>query len=305
MPLDICATDFLERFDISKCTVGVVGHGFVGKAVESFFRKICNVLVYDKAEKLDTLGSVVLNSEVIFVCVPTPMRADGSCYTGIIEEVLRNIQNTALDEKRSPDGFVVVLKSTVSPGFTDRMKKEYSTLKILFCPEFLTEKNSIADFENTNRIILGGELEDARVVFKFFEAKFPQKVEDGRLIIAVCPPSVAEMVKLYTNGMLMTKVLFSNEIYQICQLLGIDYNDVRVLACLDQRIGSSHTLVPGPDGQLGAGGHCFPKDMNNLRYICKTVGIGERVISAVLDRNDDLRQDKDWLDMKGRAVIDE
>lgn len=304
--LDIKATDFNQTFDISKGTVGVVGHGYVGQAVEHLFKKGCKVLVYDKAKpELGTLTDILKQAEVIFVCVPTPMRSDGSCFTGIVEEVLQNIKQTAKDVGRNLDSFVVVIKSTVWPGFTEKMQAENLNMRLLFSPEFLTEKNSIQDFEKVNRIILGGDEEDANVVFCFFKGVIPERVENDRCLLLQCDSTVAEMVKLYTNGILMTKILFSNEMFLMCQKLGIPYEEVRVLACLDNRIGASHTSVPGHDGQLGAGGHCFPKDINNLRFTAWKMQIPERIFTAVIERNNEVRDDKDWLKMQGRAVIDE
>lgn len=304
--IDINATDFIERFDPKNGTVGVVGHGYVGHAVEVFFHKVFDVKVYDKVkEELHTLKDVVTSSEVIFVCVPTPMRQDGSCYTGIVEDVLSAIATTAKDNNRSMGSFVVVVKSTVYPGFTKKMKQLFPGMRLLFSPEFLTEKNSIEDFEKTKRVLLGGEIEDARVVFKYFEARLPEKVKNNQTVVVQVDPTVAELAKLYTNGILMTKILFSNEVYQICQKLDADYEEVRTLACIDDRIGRSHTSVPGHDGQLGAGGHCFPKDINNLRHVARELGIDEKIFTAVIDRNNELREDKDWEKMKGRAVIDE
>jgi UDPglucose 6-dehydrogenase len=305
--IDINASDFVSTFDIKNGTVGFVGHGYVGAAVENFFKGHCDTVVYDKyssVPEFNSLDEVVKRSEVIFVAVPTPMRKDGSCYTGIVEEVISDIKNAAKKVNRNTDSFVVVVKSTVTPGFTEEMHNKFFGMRILFSPEFLTEANSFEDFKKQNRIILGGEEEDALVVFKYFQGVSPQRVEDGRLLLLQCDPTVAEMVKLYANGILATKVMFSNEIYLICEKLGINYEEVRALACLDKRIGAGHTLVPGPDKNLGFGGHCFPKDLNNLRAFCREIGISEKVISAVIDRNNEVREDKDWERMKERAVTD-
>lgn len=305
--IDINSDTFIENFDISKGTIGLLGHGYVGTAVDEYFKKVCKVVVYDKAMQLDTLEDVVSQAEVIFVCVPTPMRKDGSCFTGIIEAAVDDIVKEAARIGRNLDSFIVVIKSTVSPGFTESLQYKYHDMRLVFCPEFLTEKNSIADFENMNRVILGGSQEDARVVYKYFEGRNPQRCLDGRLLVAQCSSTTAEMAKLFTNGILATKVIFSNEIYQMCQKLGIDYEEVRVLACLDSRIGASHTLVPGHDGFLGFGGHCFSKDVNNLRNVCKDLGVSEKIFTAVIERNDEIRESegRDWEKMKGRAVIDE
>src|SRR6266702_3188083 len=112
------------------------------------------------------------------------------------------------------------------------------------------------------------------------------------------------MVKLFTNGILATKVMFCNEVYQMCQKLGISYEDIRSIACLDERVGPSHTHVPGPDGDFGVGGHCLPKDLNNLRFVAHELGVSEQMLTAVLQRNDELRKNRDWEQMKGRAVVD-
>lgn len=303
--IDINAEDFMKTFDIKNATIGVVGHGYVGQAVEAFFADHCTVIVHDKAKpELQSITEIVQKSELIFICVPTPMKNDGSCYTGIIEEVLASIAHIADCVGRNRDSFVCLIKSTIPACFTEQMQNKFLPMRILFSPEFLTEKSSIADFKKTNRIIFGGEHADALVASKYFSSVQPDRVENDRLVLLQCDPTVAEMVKLYTNGMLMTKVLFSNEMYQLCQKLGVDYEEVRSIAVLDPRIGASHTTVPGHDGQLGAGGHCFPKDINSLRAICREWNVSEKIFSAVIERNLELRQDKDWEKMKDRAVID-
>ena len=307
--LDINSTDFFTNFKMSEGTVGLVGHGFVGKAVDAFFFGKCKVLVHDKAmPELQTLKEVVAGSEVIFVCVPTPMRKDGSCFTGFIEEVLGNIKETARGLNRNLDTFVVVIKSTVYPGFTEEMQNKFLPMRITFSPEFLTEKNSVQDFKETNRIIVGGDEDDAVIVCKYFAEADPARLELEdpwkRRLIMQTDPTTAEMVKLYANGILTAKVIFSNEVYQICQKLGTNYEEVRMLAVLDSRIGAGHTIVPGPDGQLGYGGHCFPKDIQNLRAVAKQCGVQEKMFTAMIDRNDELRENKDWLEMKERAVTE-
>jgi UDPglucose 6-dehydrogenase len=165
----------------------------------------------------------------------------------------------------------------------------------------LTEANSIKDFENTNRIILGGTEEDALVVGKLFERKL---IPRGAMIWQ-CDSTSAELIKLFTNAYLATKVTFANEMYRVCDKLGTDYAEVMTLACLDKRIAYSHLKVPGPDGDFGFGGHCFPKDINSLRHVAKQLGTGERLFSAVIERNEELRADKDWLSMPGRAVVED
>jgi nucleotide sugar dehydrogenase len=307
--VDINSKDFIETFKMANATVGQIGFGFIGKAVYEFFKDKCAVVVYDKAIPADqngplsTLDDVVARSEVICIAVPTPMRKDGSCYTGFIDEVLQNIKETAAKIGRNVDSFVIVIKSTVYPGFTEEMQDKYLPMRIVFSPEFLTEANSINDFKNTNRIIVGGDQDDALVVCKYF-AEADLKMLDGKRLIIQTDSTTAELVKLYANGMLATKVMFSNEMYQICLKLGVNYEDVRQLAVLDDRIGAGHTIVPGPDGCLGIGGHCFIKDLNNIKDLAKRLGTGEKIVSVLLERNLEVRDDRNWESQKDRVVTD-
>jgi UDPglucose 6-dehydrogenase len=305
--MDINAPDFIERFSLDDATVGIIGQGFVGSAIKAYFERKVKVIAFDKYKKqFNTLEEVVKSADIIFVCVPTPMKEKtGECFTGIVESALDDINFTARTLGRPLDSFVVIVKSTVPPGFTDSQKKSRPGMRIVFSPEFLTEKNSFNDMLFADRVVVGGDKADAIVVLRFFLGVDNERVQEGKCVLVQCEAAAAEMSKLYTNGILFTKVLFSNEIYALCEKLGINYQEVRAVSTLDKRIGGSHTGVPGHDGQLGAGGHCFPKDMYNLKFVASQLGVPEKIFTAVLDRNDEVREIKDWLDMPGRAVVKE
>lgn len=334
--IDIQSPDLIPNFKMSEATVGQVGYGFIGNAVVELFRPHCQVIVYDKAgyegrPSLHNVGmaaeidSVVRFSEVIFIAVPTPMKPSGECHTAIVESVLQDIQNAAAKHGRDMGSFIVVIKSTVPPGFTERMQERYA-LRIMFSPEFLTEANAVRDFKTANRVLLGGDVEDATVVFKYFEGVWPDRIintyvdhPDGPVYIVQCDPTEAEMVKLSTNVHLTARVMVSNELYLICQKLGADYEKVRLMTQLDRRIGTSHMTVPGPDGALGVGGHCFPKDLQSLGFISEQLECSHRrdcgaagctpgrsnLFRDLYDRNLAIREDRDWEAQKGRAVVDE
>jgi UDPglucose 6-dehydrogenase len=310
--VDINSAEFGRDFNASDATVGIIGQGFVGGAMRAYFDRSVthaqggkfNIVTYDKYKGGD-IKDVVDRAELIFVCVPTPMRKSGECHTGIVESVLQDIIDAAELVGRNTNSFVVCVKSTVWPGFIESMRRRHPSLRLTFSPEFLTEKNSVRDMLDSNRVIVGGDLDDAGVVLTFFLTQDSKRVSTGECVLIRVEPTVAEMVKLYTNGILFTKVLFSNEIYQMCQRLGVKYDDVRLVSCVDPRIGSSHTSVPGPDGYLGAGGHCFPKDMHNLKWVAKQMEIPERLFTAVLERNDELREERDWEKMENRAVTND
>lgn len=318
--IDIQSPTFIQDFQMVEATVGQVGYGFIGNAVVELFRPHCRVLKYDKnmppanSPGMTSLENVVFESEVIFVAVPTPMRPSGECHTEIVESVLQDIQNAATKMERDLGAFIVVIKSTVPPGFTRRMQGKYA-LRLLFSPEFLTEKNAVRDFKTTNRVILGGDKEDARIVYKYFEGVWPDRQmntfvdhPDGPVSVVNCDSSVAEMVKLSTNVHLTARVMISNELYLICKKLGVDYDDVKLLTQLDRRIGFSHMDVPGPDGHTGYGGHCLIKDTMSLAFIAESLGTAQGKLSLFNHlhyRNLEIRDDRDWESQKGRAVIDE
>ena len=272
--------------------IGIIGQGYVGTALKVGFKDYYNVETYDKYDLSKSTKSsikrVVEFTDVIFVCVPTPMRKDGTCYTGIVEEVIREINETA-------DGHIVVIKSTVPPGTTDRINAEYTKSTVIFNPEFLTEANFIDDFKNQNRIILGGDRKGTSKVRQLYSRLFPQAT------IVKTGAKHAEMVKYFTNCFLATKVSFANEMKHICDSIDLDYDKVVEYATYDERLGKSHWSVPGPDGDLGFGGHCLPKDLSAMVNGFDTLGL----LEAVEQVNDQVRENRDWESMVGRAVLEE
>lgn len=274
-------------------TIGIVGQGYVGTAIKVGFDPHYKIHTYDKFDlaksTLPNLNDLTKECEVIFVCVPTPMRKDGTCYTGIVEEVIKEI------DSYSKDDTIVVIKSTVPPGTTDTMNKNYSNVTVIFNPEFLTEENFLEDFKNQKRIILGGQRNGTNTLRQIYSRVFPHAT------IVKTGSKTAEMVKYFINNFLATKVSFANEMYKVCEQVDIDYDKVVEYATYDERLGKSHWAVPGPDGDHGFGGHCLPKDLSAIISQFETYGLLEAVESV----NDQVRDNRDWEKMKGRAIIDE
>ena len=272
--------------------IGIIGQGFVGNAVYQKFKNYYNVLTYDKfkTDHNSTLEEVVKGSNYIFVCLPTPMNTDGSCNTDIIESVLDEVNQITTEDK------VVIIKSTVVPNTTVRLNEKYESLNIVFNPEFLTERNAVEDYNKQDRIILGGERPYTTDLKQIFSKVFP------KAHIIKTDSTHAEMVKYLTNTFLSVKVSFANEIYELCNSLNIDYDKVVEYATLDKRLGQSHWSVPGPDGDYGFGGHCFPKDLAALIRLSFQLHTTNNVLCATQTTNDEVRTIKDWELMKGRAV---
>ena len=240
-----------------KETIGIIGVGFVGSTVKKCF-ELCedvNIETYDvvlesTCNNLETLCEI---SDYLWVCVPTPMNEHGSCNTNIVESVIRDIHNCNYRG-------IIIIKSTTIVGTTEKLIERYPLLNIVYNPEFLTEANSVYDFMNTHCIYMGGKLENCEKVETLYNKLFQNFVpfyisEDTNLI---------EMVKYTANSFLAVKVGFFNEMYQICEKKGINYGELVKTMMYDDRIGKTHMKVPGPDGKLGFGGSCFPKDLNAL-----------------------------------------
>tara|TARA_B100000925_G_C21938059_1_gene443268 strand:+ start:82 stop:909 length:828 start_codon:yes stop_codon:yes gene_type:complete len=270
--------------------LGIVGQGFVGKAVFEKFRNFFSVLTYDLNSKIcnSNIDEIKNKCGVVFVCVPTPMNHDGSCDISIVENVINEFSDVK--------GLIVINKSTVIPGTTDFFNSKFENIQVVFNPEFLTERNAILDYDNQDRIIIGGPRPASTTVKNIFSKVFPK----SRIIKT--GSTHAEMIKYFTNCFLATKVSFANEMFDLCQKLGLDYDKVIEYSSTDKRIGNTHLNVPGHDGDLGFGGHCFPKDLEAVLSLTEKLGSLNNVLRSVKKTNDKVRKNRDWEKMIGRAV---
>ena len=270
--------------------IGIIGQGFVGNAVFQRFKSYFNVYTFDLKKNLSnsTFEEILEKCKIIFLCVPTPMSYNGKCDSSVVEKILSN-----LDKVKN---ITVVNKSTVTPGTTEKFNKQFKNLTILFNPEFLTERNSIEDFNNQNRIILGGPRDATTKLKQIYSKVFPNAY------VIKTGSKHAEMIKYFTNAFLAMKVSFANEMHELCRNLNLDYDKVVEYATLDDRLGKSHWAVPGPDGDFGFGGHCFPKDLSAIIQMTNSLKTTNNVLEAALKTNDQVRKNRDWEKMTGRAV---
>lgn len=282
--------------------IGIIGQGFVGTAIREGLKNFFSIFVYDLKKELCpkhmllTPSDIVQNCEIIFQCLPTPMKKSGECDLSIVTNSLEIINTLSLQHNKNP---IVVVKSTVPPGTCEKLNQKFKNINVVFSPEFLTEANSIEDFKNQTRIILGGPRPYTTQVKTMFRKAFPH------IPIIKTGYQTSEMVKYFINNFLSVKVSFANEMYQMCNELGIDYDKVTEYALFDQRIGRSHLAVPGPDGDFGYGGHCFPKDIDAMIFLAEKLGVDPKVLKSARSKNNDVRKNRDWEKMKGRAVSDD
>jgi UDPglucose 6-dehydrogenase len=242
--------------------LGIVGHGFVGTAVDhGFTRDIQKFIVDPKHNSTNTIEDLIkFKPDATFVAVPTPQSESGECNTEILEGVMQQLNTSK--------GLLVIVKSTVPAYKLQKIQEECINIRIVYNPEFLTEKNYIDDFVNPAMHVFGGVNADTDAVEKLYLEHSDCKecpVYKTDLI-------TASMVKYCINSFLATKVTFMNEMYDVLRAArGADWNTFTKIIANDPRIGNSHMKVPGNDGQRGYAGSCFPKDTAALAWFAREI----------------------------------
>jgi UDPglucose 6-dehydrogenase len=272
---------------MSPYKVGVIGNGFVGEAQAFAFSLSNEVLIYDVDPKksFNTL-EVVHQADFIFVCVPTPMFNDGTQDTKYIDSVFTHAK----------EGPIYIIKSTVLPGTSASLQEKYPELSIVFSPEFLTERIAKLDMMMQARIIFGGNYMNTLKVQELYEGRFM-----NRHFIHT-DTTTAEFIKYMNNCFFATKVSLLNEYKILADKLEVDWRTAMHGFAADGRVGDSHMQVPGPDGKLGFGGACFPKDINAFIQLGKENNIDMNVLEAAWKTNLEVRPEADWTQLKGRAI---
>ena len=275
--------------------IGIVGNGFVGNSIAFGFSPTHEVRIHDKDPKknLNTLEEV-LECDYVFVCVPTPMNPDGSINLDIVHKALQEIEFYIKWNKDN----ILILKSTMIPGTVEALQYKYPTLNIVFNPEFLTERTAKLDFLTQARIILGGDKRHTTKVKQLFEERFMHSY------VIETDTTTAEMVKYMNNVFFASKVSIMNEFKQVCDSVGADWGVALKGFTADGRIGDSHLNVPGPDGKMGFGGSCFPKDINAFISLAESYDVDVHTIKGAWATNLEVRPEKDWEELKGRAVVE-
>lgn len=248
--------------------IGIIGYGHVGQAMSKLFP---DAVIYDKYQNIN-YPAIINLCDIAFICVPTPMAEDGSCDTKEVEEVISWCTCKC-----------IVIRSTVPIGFTERMSKKYKK-ELVFQPEYYgeTANHPFADLSKQNWLIFGGNKSGINMAIEAY-----QTVRDANVSIYTCTSGEAEMAKYMENAFLATKVVFCNEMYDVCTAYGLDYNVVRELWTADPRIGKSHTFVY--KNNRGYSGSCLPKDIQALYVQGKEQNVDMTLTEAVIERNKTLR----------------
>ena len=287
-----------------KQRIGIVGRGFVGSAVQFGFSPNvgcdAEVRVYDvdPNKSTHTLEETINKSDFVFLSVPTPSNKDGSINIDILDEALNNINEVS--EYRN----VILVRSTVTPGTTQKLQMKYIDLNLLFNPEYLTERNAKFDFINQSRFIIGsGEATISKMYSENLADLFRDRFGESTSILET-NYETAEMIKYMNNCFFATKVSFMNEMYKVAEKSNVDWGQAVSGFVTDGRIGHTHLDVPGPDGKFGFGGSCFPKDIRAMIKHADGIGVDVNVLKAAWKTNLQVRPEKDWEQLKGRSVVD-
>jgi len=260
-----------------EATIGIIGLGFVGNAIKEAMDIKCSLRLIDNDPKKSHHSYKDLeNCDGVFVCVPTPQDDDGTCDVSILEDVLEKLS------RMSYHG-VVISKCTAPPDVYEQLNLKYPNL--VHAPEFLTAANAVKDYATGSFAIIGGRV----MAYKREAERLIRLGQQHLNHVSYCTIGEASLAKYAINCFMSTKVIFMNELKQLADKCGLDYNKIAHMIKADKRIGNSHMMVPGPDGQLGFGGACFPKDTSALLKFAEQQGVPLNVLDAAVKKNTMLR----------------
>ena len=262
--------------------IGIVGYGYVGKGIYNLFKDKYDCYAYDPncTMPFDIFSSKdeINECDLAVICVPTPMSKDNACDISIVEETVKWLKTP-----------VILIKSTIEPGTTDYLKEKYKK-RIIFSPEYMGEGKYWSpykfdtDMKECPFVILGGDRKDTEYILDLmFPILGPTKQ------YRQCLAKEAEVVKYMENTYFGVKVTFANEMYNICQALGVNYYEVRDLWSLDPRVDRMHTGIFKDN--RGFDGKCLPKDLNALIKASEKAGYEPKFFKQMLKSNDEYRND--------------
>ena len=268
--------------------IGICGLGVVGSAISHFFQNARNrvqLCLYDKYKTEINDFKVLLQTDILFVCLPTPFNEGTQTYnTDELHELFERLHSASYKGD-------ILLKSTVDPEFCATLNNTYPSLLLIHNPEFLTARYALEDFRTQQHVVLGSTVQSAHrlpILAGLHSSWFPHPIT-----ISLTEAKYSSLMKIACNAFYATKIQFFNELYQLCQATGMEYTTVqKLMTTTNEWLPLMHTHVPGPDGQLSFGGACLPKDTAALLALCRRQAIEAPVIDATLEEQRAMRQEQ-------------
>jgi UDPglucose 6-dehydrogenase len=255
--------------------IGIIGKGTVGSAVYEGLEYLGHTMSFFDPKYEGSSMDHVLNTDVVFISVPTDQAPNGDCDTTIVDRVVSDLA-------RADYKGLVSIKSTVIPGTTDRLQKQYPKLRMSMVPEFLRAKSALADFVYNHDLLVVGcyNKEDAEIIVEL-HGSFPQHV-------ARVSPTEAEVIKYFNNVHHAMSVTFANIAYDVCDKLGANY--MNVYKAITKRECFNPAYLMANKNMRGYGGHCLPKDTSAWNNLIRDLGLPYNMIQSIINDNEKVQQ---------------
>jgi UDPglucose 6-dehydrogenase len=279
-------------------SINIIGFGYVGSSVGHICEtndikfNVCDTqekkggfqYFTSNIQKLVRYSESENNINYYFIAVPTPSNDDDSCNVSIINNVLTILNNTITQATR------VIIKSTLVPGSCQKFCEEFKNIDIILSPEFLREATYKDDMYNAAFVLVGlppnTQMTEYADILSLFRILYKHNTD---IDIYMKSYEECELFKYTLNVHLAVKIWYFNEIHEISEKLGVDYQKLKLMFTLDSRIGDYGTRVPGHDGKFGYGLSCLPKETRGMMKLQEELGIENNVLKEIIKRNDYFR----------------
>ena len=249
--------------------LGIIGLGVVGSAIRHGFETLGHdVFVHDL--KLETNVQDILNTEICYICVPTPYQDDSPDNSYVVDSVIEDLV------KLNYSG-IIAIKSTILPGSTENFQSKYPSNKICFVPEFLRERCAEDDFiSNHDVCVVGTEDSEIFEAIKISHGNFPE-------VFVQTTPTEAEFIKYFNNTFAAALITYANSFYEVCKRVGANYDIVRS-AIMHRSFMPTHYL-DCDETLRGFGGPCLPKDTKAFNSLIKSLNLDIDFFDTLLKEN--------------------
>lgn len=247
----------------------IAGYGLIGRAIVSSFKSQHDLVIIDPQSSPDNFMDHY-DADGCIICINTDKsNVDSTDIFDIIDQL--------------PIFMPILIKSTITPDVVEEINNRYPDHSIVISPDFSRERSTERDFALQTYVILGGEDPDC-----FWQDLFQSTLPSCNMILN-CSDKEAAFVKYATNGFLAVKTSYFNQIYDICAHTGMDFDIVRQLLTTDPRIGTDHSMVPGPDCTRGWAGKSFSNDINKFINWSDSQETPISILKHIIQYNNEIR----------------